>query len=995
MTKVAFARLFAGVSLVATAVSAQAQTGPAADAVTDGDAETIVVTGSRVIKNGDDSPTPVTVLTMESLQAAHPTSVFEALLSAPAFAGSRGGTQSAPSGNRATSSSINALNLRGLGPVRTLILYDGHRVPPTQIDGLVDANIIPQMLLERVDVVTGGASAVYGSDAIGGVVNFITNRKFKGVKFEAQRGISQRDDAGTYRLGIGAGADLFDGRGHIMGSVETFHNDGLIYPQRASLARHWTVQGNGTTVPYYLTPDVVSSGLSWGGKITAVTGGTSTPNLNTTFNTNGVLTPFVNGAAIASSSSVRLGGDGIWDTVPSLRPRTSQIQAYGRFDYELSDSLRFHLTGAYTYDHAFNNFGNVNSNGLVISATNPFLSQTIRDQFAAAGVKTFTMSKKYAQGLVPSSNVDFHTHDIYVNAGLDGKIGAFDWSTSYTFHNVRLDTYSNYTFDNGKFFAALDAVDEGVYKTGVANNNIVCKVSITNPGLYPGCVPINLFGPSSETQQMVDYVRRQGKFVTKLPSHDADFTISGEPFETWAGPVGMALNAEWHRQGLELTSTNPTVDYLPLDCTGLTLTTDTYGGNCKPGTVLNPGDRTPSYNGGVAPRPPVDMSVIEGAVEFNVPLIKDWSLAESVNLSLADRYAKYVAHGNPDITKGKLTNRFEANTWKVGLDWNVSRALSFRATRSRDFRAPNLYEMYQTLSTTFSNGNQDRLTGRSTLVNGALIAVESQGNPNLKPEVANTLTLGAVIRPSSKFSVAIDYFDIKIRDFIKTLTGSDAALQQACYNGTAPEYCLLQERPGSFTDTSGANTVTKWKATTRNIALMKTQGIDVEANFTSTLFGRPFALRALASYQPHVYLIQPGLVTQDYAGAIGVPADFVVGPKFRATFSAHAEPLAGLTVDWETRVRGVMHQSPDPTLSGLPSADALSATYHSMTLTWTPKQVLDGRVSVYLNVTDLFDHGADPSASFVNQTSPGLGGGFVLGDDPTGRYFRFGVRGKF
>src|SRR5580704_11879562 len=138
--------------------TANAQTSAATEAL-----QEVTVTGSRVITNGNDSPTPVTVVGMDELQATHPTTVFQDLLDLPEFAGSKGSTSSIPSGNGANSNMISALNLRGLGPVRTLILYDGHRVPATEQDGLVDANTIPQMLLQRVDVVTGGASAVYGS----------------------------------------------------------------------------------------------------------------------------------------------------------------------------------------------------------------------------------------------------------------------------------------------------------------------------------------------------------------------------------------------------------------------------------------------------------------------------------------------------------------------------------------------------------------------------------------------------------------------------------------------------------------------------------------------------------------------------------------------------------------------------------------------------------------------------------------------------------------
>ncbi len=191
-----------------------------ANAQTAGDIplEEVVVTGSRVINNGNDSPTPVTVVTVEEIQATRPTTVFEGLLDMPAFAGSRGATTN-PANAGSTNNNISALSLRGLGQERTLVLYDGKRVPPTQQNGFVNANTIPQMLLQRVDVVTGGVSAVYGSDGISGVVNFVTDRSFNGIKVQAQSGVSELNDDRSTQFGIAGGMDLFGGRGHHPGQL--------------------------------------------------------------------------------------------------------------------------------------------------------------------------------------------------------------------------------------------------------------------------------------------------------------------------------------------------------------------------------------------------------------------------------------------------------------------------------------------------------------------------------------------------------------------------------------------------------------------------------------------------------------------------------------------------------------------------------------------------------------------------------------------------------
>ncbi|MBC2665352.1 TonB-dependent receptor [Novosphingobium flavum] len=956
----------------------------------------IVVTGSR-LTNGNNSPTPVTIVSVDQLKAAKPATVFEALLDVPAFAGSRGGTSSNPTGNGANSGQISALNLRGLGPVRTLILYDGHRVPPTQQDGLVDANTVPELLLSRVDVVTGGASAVYGSDAIGGVVNFITDRKFTGLKLDLQGGLSQRSDAGTYQIGGAAGANLFGGRGHIEASVQNLHDNGILDRNaRAQFLGRWTVQGNGcpngvgsaNCVPFYLVSGANATAWTYGGKIVGPsnTAQRTNPLLNYTFDGVGSpLRPFVNGATVPGSSAIQIGGDGIYDTGTTLKPEQDILQAFGRFDYDVADNVHFYTSLAYTRDHTFNLYGDVNSNSIVFSVNNAYFARDYADarqQFLNAGITTFNFSKKYGPGdHMPKSNIDNTTKTIYWSAGLEGSFGdGYKWELGYTKSDVELTTYSNFTLANGRFFAATDAVVNPV------NGQIVCNVTLTNPGLYPGCVPINVFGTGSESQEAIDYVRRQGMFVTKLPMDDISGSMTGKPFDLWAGPVALAFSGEWRRQGLETESTNQTVDYAPLDCTGLRY-------NCTPVAATNVG--TPQYNGGVAPRPPVHIDVAEAALEADVPLLKDAFLAQSLSLNLAGRYAKYWATGNPDLTKPALHNEFEARTWKVGIDWEINDSVRLRATRSRDIRAPNLFELYRSNGTTFSNAFTDFLTGRQLTGTNTQPALVNGGNPNLKPEKADTLTLGIVIKPWSQFSFSVDYYNIKVRDFITTLSGVDQVTQQTCYDGNAL-YCTLQERPGPLTDTSATNAITRYFALPANIAELSTKGIDFETNFSTRIAGRPFTFRGLVSYQPHLVLKQPATKTQDFAGALGAPAGSQASAKLRMTAAIHFEPTDHLALDWQTRFRGKMHQSPDPTLLEEANAGAPAVTFSDVTVSYKVPAVLNGRATLYLNVANVFDQMAPIAASYPLANAPGLnGGGFVLGDNPIGRYFRLGLRARW
>jgi outer membrane cobalamin receptor len=198
--------LACGAALVALPHAAAAQSAGASPAT-----ESVVVTGSRVISDAANSPTPLTIVSTADLLATTPTDIPDGLNKLPIFQGSQ--IVGRP-GDGSQNFSSNTLNLRNFGAQRTLVLVDGHRATPSNQDGTVDVDTLPQILISRVDIVTGGASAVYGSDAVTGVVNFILDKKFDGFKADINTGISTYADAMSYNLGVAAGTDLFGGRGH-------------------------------------------------------------------------------------------------------------------------------------------------------------------------------------------------------------------------------------------------------------------------------------------------------------------------------------------------------------------------------------------------------------------------------------------------------------------------------------------------------------------------------------------------------------------------------------------------------------------------------------------------------------------------------------------------------------------------------------------------------------------------------------------------------------
>ncbi|WP_206243517.1 TonB-dependent receptor [Novosphingobium terrae] len=918
-------------------------TAPKADAPAVPDKD-IIVTGSRTIKNGNNSPTPVTVVAVDQLLDSHPGSISDAINDLPIFSGSRG--QNGNPGTGVTNNSGNVQNLRALGYTRTLVLWDGHRLPPTTQDGLVDTDMIPQLLLKRVDIVTGGASAVYGSDAISGVVNFITDTTFKGLKLQAIRGVSTYGDDATTDLGIAYGRPFAEGRGHFEVSYQYRNDPGVL----SRLDRPWgthqyTVQGGGTAAnPYHLVDNTRISTTTFGGLIR------SGPLAGYQFASNGTLSPFVNGAA-TGTNGYQSGGDGAYYN-SSIRAAMRSHQAFARLDYDFTDAIHGYVEGSYTSNHTAN-YGTYNFvNNITLSATNAYLPAAYQAQTAAGGASSFTYSRMFSD--LPRVDTVSQTDQYFINAGLKGNLGSkFKWDASYTNSQVILSTLNDNNINNQKLAAAEDAVTDG-------NGNVVCRVTLTNPGLYPGCTPINLFGSGNISPAAAAYITQQTGFraVTKL--NDVQGTISGSPVTLWAGPVNVALTGEWRRLSYTATSNASPTDYA--NCTGLRY-------NCTSSTLLW-ADAT------LANRSTVSQSVSEVAGEIDLPLLHDVALARDVSFNGALRYTYYDTSGS-------------AWTYKAGLDWNVSKAFKLRGSYSRDIRAPNLNDLYQP-QTAGTGAFTDLLTGQSPTV-----AVYTAGNPNLKPEVGKTLSVGGVVKPAFMpgFSMSLDYFKITVSDAITNIQGTNPSIQAACYaSGGSSPYCALQTRPINFTNTTAANAVTSFTSTVINIARVRTWGFDYEANYAHALFGHPFSLRALVTWQPHIIYEQPGINTIDVAGVSFSSNSLQASPKWRATVFADYK-LGNFQIGVVEKWRSSLAWTGDPTqIFNQPNTPAVAYTNLNLAVNVPLKS---GTVAqMFFNIQNLFNKQPPPAAFLGANGNVGAFGGFAYGDDPIGRYFSAGFRVK-
>jgi iron complex outermembrane recepter protein len=938
----AIAVLLSGASLTVLSAPAFAQ-GAKPEAANEEAA--IVVTGSRVIKNGDASPSPVTVISTEDLTRANPgATLAESLNFLPVFAGSRGsGSNPTTVGSAAGGNgSANQLNLRNLGAVRNLVLMDGKRVPPSLFNGVVDVDVIPQMLVERVDIVTGGVSAVYGSDAMSGVVNYVINHKFNGLRAETSYGISQLGDATKFDAAVAYGTNLTD-RLHVELSYEYHKEGGIDRRSNRSWLNQVGVTGAGTTAsPYVLQTDLRQKGFPFGGLIN--TGALA----GQVFKQNGVLSPFINGTA-TGTAAIQVGGDGgYWDS--GLLSRLNGHQLFGRLDYDLSDDIRAYVQVSGNLK-TNTNFAETNQlNAVAIRRTNGFLPTTV-SSLIPTGQATFTFSK--FMGDVDRVQADADSRQWIYTAGLEGRSGGLNWGFDYTHGVSNLKTALSNVLNRQKLSAALDAV------TPVGGGAPVCNITITNPGLMNDCVALNVFGPNASSAAAIDYVTDNVFFTAKTVMDDVAVQVSGSPFATWAGEVNLAASGEWRKMSFSSTSTSRPTDLV--NCTGLTL-------NCTVGNPLTEfvfGERP----GGVS------QTVWEVGGEIDVPLLKDALIARSVNFNGAIRFAKYNTSG-------------ASTTWKAGFDWRVADSLRFRLTRSRDFRAPTLYDLFSPTSIVQIRP-LDSLTGLTPTVPSI-----DQSNANLKAEIGNTLTVGAVWKPTSRLSFAVDGYRIKISNAITQINGSTANFQTACYasGGTSP-YCALQARPLGFTNTTAANAVTAWYTQNINISQVETWGIDFEANLRTSILNRPASIRVLAAWQPHVYYRQPDVTTVDQGGVAFGPLGLASTPSVRITAFARFQPFENFTVDIMERWRNPMKLGGDPTQVWVNNRIGAFATTN-INLAWDVEGGR-GEMQFYVNVQNLFN-AIPPVGGFSgNGTRAGLRDGYSLGDDVRGRYFTAGVKLKF
>ncbi|MFS2214119.1 TonB-dependent receptor domain-containing protein [Telluria sp. Tellsp104] len=787
----------------ATAATPDDQTTASADSASPQQAvQSVVVSASRIDRAGYTAPTPTTVLSASALEERAAVNVGDVLNEMPAFRAST----TPSSGAFANNSSVQA-DLRGLTPVRTMVLINRARLPRTVFPGqnsvaATDLSMIPTGVLRSVDVVTGGASAAYGSDAVAGVVNLVVDETLQGFNATVQGGETRYHDMRDKFVSLAGGFDFGGDKGHVTLGGEFNDNGGtsVFNDQRAWGRRnnnYFTFPGaRPAGVPANLVADnVLFSTVAPGGLVQQVASNPAAlRGLAFVPGANGTTTaPFNYGQSLGATTMV--GGSNV-PNYQLLRGPLNRKNFLAHVTYDVNDQLTVYAEPLLA-DFKSHNITVQRRDGggagpaLSFKSDNYYLQSALtpaqRALVPAAGLTIGYLGNDFGPGLI-----DVENKVARLLVGARGKLGqGWKWDAFVQRSRSTVDQDISNIFNNANFVRAIDVVQvtaANVGSSGVPIGSVACRSTLTSPA--NGCQPLNILGAPSGSQAAMNYVLATATARSINGMREASASMQGEPAATWAGPVSLGFGVDWRSEDLEVTTD-------PLS--------QAAGYNTRTAAAL----------------PKVSNSVKEGYVETIVPLAKALPLAKSIDLNAAVRRTDYS-------TSGAVT------TWKGGLTWEPISDLRFRATRSRDIRAPNLGELFtQTTITVPSPIVRDPRTGFNSSYQ---TTSTSGGNPELTPEISNTTTFGVVLQPSflKRLSLSADYYRINIGSAITSSSAQtiiDSCLAGGAINASSP-YCSLITFANND-PVKGA--ITKVSTNLANVAGFRTDGLDLQASYSQPL----------------------------------------------------------------------------------------------------------------------------------------------------------------
>ncbi|MES2000958.1 MAG: TonB-dependent receptor [Pseudomonadota bacterium] len=819
----------------------------------------IVITGSRIPQPNLTSASPITVLSSQEIKLQGTSRTEDLINSLPQSFAAQGSNISNGSSGTAT------VNLRGLGSGRSLVLVNGRRLQPGDTGNPVaDLNFIPTQLIKRVDVLTGGASSVYGADAVGGVVNFIMDNTFTGIRLDAQVSTFQHNNnmsdgllaantargyqppsglstnGGAADIAAVFGASLDDGRGHVQAYATYRRQRPVLQSTRdysfcALSALTATDPRNGPGKPVRPAVDTLGRNFNCGGSGTNATG---------TFYT-------ATGTFEVGNGNQLVPGSTPFNYAPyNYFQRPDERYTFGAFaDYEISSGFKPYLEAMFMDDRTdaqiapsgtFFNTTGVNCDNPLLSAQqldvlcNPAKNLVFTN---GQGVKTgfAYIGRRNVEG---GGRDDDIQHTAYrIVGGMRGDITrGITYDSYYQYgRTLRNETYLN-DFSVTRFQRALDAVSVdasgNITTPNAPGSTIVCRSVAT--GLDPNCVPYNIFSQGGVTQAALNYIQTPGLQRGKVDEAIAhvDFTLSGADYgmkTPWAeSGIGINAGAEYRKQTLDL----------------------------KVDTAFSSGD----LSGQGGPTLPVagKFDVRELFAEVQIPLVER-NFIDLLQISAGYRYSDYKTQGIDPFTQLVTKNAFSTKTYKLAGEFAPIKDIKFRAAYNRAVRAPNIIELFAPTGIALT-GTVDPCAGATpsfTLAQCQLTGVTAAqyGNvrPNaanqyngvlgggslLQPEKADTLTAGVVLQPRFIPGLAItaDYFNIKIKNLIGP--PSFAGILNACAGvGTAPDpaACALIFRSPSGSLTTGGGFILQTNTNTPGKGLF-TKGFDFSTNYSHRIGG--------------------------------------------------------------------------------------------------------------------------------------------------------------
>jgi iron complex outermembrane recepter protein len=838
----------------------------------------VVVTGSRIRQtSGMTTPVPVTSISLDDLKTSNPgSSLVDQLDKLPQLFQTESAQRS--SGALFGNAGGSYINLRGLGSNRTLVLLDGSRVVQDDRGGTVNIGVFPTALIKNVDIITGGASAQYGADAVGGVVNFVLDRNFQGLKASASTGLTERNDGFNRKASIAGGTRIGD-KLHVTGSVEVNRINQILrdptelgdWFQRLGFVTNPAFVSAAATpgVPQRVTlPNVSSSVHSPYGRIDAACRTTTTFNaltnpaictgtalvgnfslLNNVFTENGTgVRPFVRGPVFNAGGTQSMSGGPEFNAANAAfpgGPYGAEVKEHSAFfgaKYDLTDKVSVFAQGLYGVSQS-------NQPGLrglahlqdiwhaTIYSGNPYLPAAVQAAMTTQGVDSIRMLK-LGQFLGVNNWNDnespANSHKMFTwSVGVDANLFA-DWHMRASWQAGRSRKYTA-VYDElrvDRMFLALDAVRDP------ATGNIVCNVTRVNPtpaqlaasvaprtnkfgnpllspvGLdqsISGCVPLNAFGQGNVSQAARDYLVGDKWGISNVHQDFAEVVMDGTLFGGWAGPIKGAVGATYRAEDFaqraypdELEVLGPPLNAAALGIRGIP--SGFTGGSPN----LFQFSTVPPISGAY--------KVKEVFAEVQVPLFET-STGQKLDADLAGRTSDYSNVGS-------------VTSYKFGLDFQVIADLRLRATLSRDVREASFAERFDAQG---SGGavNDPSLTACRNL-NGPAAAANCSvqitsvavGNPDLKPEEADTITLGAIFRPRfvDGLQFSVDYYKVKVADAIGQL-GFQRVVSD-CFNNIDPSLCRYVERDAT------SSIIGRVLNPYLNIAEATVKGVDYEVQYT-------------------------------------------------------------------------------------------------------------------------------------------------------------------